>query len=299
MPSDRDAARLVLGTVQLGLDYGVSGRSPRPDFGEALAILRAAHAGGVRAIDTAQSYGDSEAVIGRALATDPALGFRIVTKLDPAIDATDAGAVRAAIAASRGRLGHAPAALLLHSRAHLDAWARGLGDALGAAVAAGDVGALGVSVYAPDEFAAALAVPDLALIQAPFNVFDRRLLDSGLAARAADAGRQVHLRSVLLQGLLTMTADDLPPAMAFASRSLAAWRAACERHGLAPAAAALRFALDSVPWASVVVGCNTARQLAAILEASRMPPLAPAARDAFQRLPPGGERLIDPRTWPV
>ena len=62
------AAKLGLGTVQLGLAYGVSNSGGQVSPQEALRLLTAASDAGIGAIDTAQAYGTSESVIGQWIA---------------------------------------------------------------------------------------------------------------------------------------------------------------------------------------------------------------------------------------
>jgi len=70
--------KLGLGTVQFGLDYGISNRDGRTSEKEVAAILSIASRQGIRIIDTAALYGTSEEVLGRTLPKDA--GFQIVTK---------------------------------------------------------------------------------------------------------------------------------------------------------------------------------------------------------------------------
>ena len=65
MVSDSCSEPFVLGTAQLGFDYGVVNRAGKPEFESACEIVSAAWQGGVRQFDTAQGYGESEAVLGR------------------------------------------------------------------------------------------------------------------------------------------------------------------------------------------------------------------------------------------
>ena len=51
---------------------------------------------------------------------------------------------------------------------------------------------------------------DLDIIQIPFNIFDRRLLESGMIDILHDQGIEIHSRSVFLQGLLLMSEKDRP-----------------------------------------------------------------------------------------
>jgi len=60
---------LALGTVELGMDYGIAapGHFTRPVETAAIDLVHAALDAGVTFIDTARAYGESEAVLGKAL----------------------------------------------------------------------------------------------------------------------------------------------------------------------------------------------------------------------------------------
>lgn len=284
---DDAGSRVVLGTAQLGLDYGIANRAGRPDPARAEVLLARAWREGVRMLDTARAYGAAEAVIGAFLRAHPECPFRVVTKLSPGDDADP----ESAIADSAARLGDPVAAMLLHDSAMLDQWAGSLGRALRRAVADGRIQATGVSVYTPEEFARALEADGLDIIQAPFNALDRALLEKGLLDHAQRRGKTVHLRSVFLQGLLTM---DAPPA--FAAADVARWRALCARHGRAPQDAALQFAAQATD-AALVIGVDGEDQLCADMDALRGAALPPEFMDAVRALPVPEERVIRPYLW--
>ena len=57
--------KLAIGTVQFGLDYGISNTAGRTSVEEAGRILDRARMAGIDTLDTAAAYGDSEQVLGR------------------------------------------------------------------------------------------------------------------------------------------------------------------------------------------------------------------------------------------
>ncbi|NCC93899.1 MAG: hypothetical protein EOM10_11550, partial [Opitutae bacterium] len=65
--ADYHLSRLMLGTVQFGLSYGIANRQGRPSYAVVRDILACAFEGGVNCLDTAAAYGESEELIGRAL----------------------------------------------------------------------------------------------------------------------------------------------------------------------------------------------------------------------------------------
>jgi aryl-alcohol dehydrogenase-like predicted oxidoreductase len=310
--TDDTTSRLVLGTAQLGMPYGVANTHGRPSLQEAWAMLTLALDSGIRTLDTAAAYGEAEATIGRYLrerigrvrepvgrdlrehSSPPPIA--IVTKLTLGADA-DPSAVRAALAASRSRLGVAPAAVLLHDPSLLAHWRGPLGRALRECRAEGLVGAIGVSVYTPEQFAAALELPELDLVQAPFSVLDRRLEQTGLLAAAHARRVGVLLRSVFLQGLLTMQSAAHPAWLHFAAAPLRAWQETCTRHRVEPHRAALRFVLARTAPARVLVGCETQTQLRQLLTIACGPDLPRELTEELEQLASDDARLLDPRRW--
>ena len=280
----RNAARLALGTVQFGLDYGLTNQAGRVPEEEVGAILARAAEAGIDLLDTATAYGDSEVVLGR-LAAPP---FRIVTKVGgpPARFADE-------VRASAARLGREPWAVLLHdARALVRPGGEEVARALEALRASGLAQRIGLSVYTPCVLAAAVAMLRADVVQLPFSVLDRRFARTGWIERLRAAGTEVHARSLFLQGALL--AQHTPPRLAFADRTLAAFRNACAAAGLTPLQACLSAGL-AAPTDRLVVGVTSRAELEAVLEAAAAACPLPAA---FDRLAADDEALLDPSRWP-
>lgn len=281
--------RLALGTVQFGLDYGVANDGGRVSVDETTRILEVAHDAGIDTLDTAIGYGDSEARLGEI----GVAGWRIVSKLPELPDEVDdvTGWAEACVTGSLERLGvdrlHG---LLLHRPAELSGEH---GIALGAALLEvrqqGLAEKIGVSVYGPDELD---AVWDdrFDLVQAPFNVFDRRLVTSGWLGRLVEQGVEIHTRSAFLQGLLLM--KDWPTYFDRFAGWHDAWTAYCAAEDATLLEASLGFVLAPSGIDRVVVGVDTAEQLGEILAVDDLqmaPPPDTLASDDLD--------LIKPSRW--
>jgi aryl-alcohol dehydrogenase-like predicted oxidoreductase len=294
---EEGANRLALGSAQLGDAYGIANRQGQLSYEETAAILEMAIGAGVRCFDTAAGYGEAELRIGRYLREHPGgREVNVITKL-PVGDARDEVALRAAVAERSKRLGVVPAGVLLHDPEQLANWQGALGAALQACRAEGAVKAIGVSVYHPEQFAEALAVPGLDIIQAPSNVLDRRLEQMGLLEQARQQGIHVMLRSVFLQGLLLLDLDRCPPALGFALPRLRRWHEVCDRHRVDPVTAALRFVMQRVASATIVVGCESKKQLSQLLEAANAPDLPADLLGELEGLATSDTALLDPTRW--
>ena len=176
------ARRLILGTAQFGLSYGISNDSGRVGRDEVAAILSLASAAGVAGLDTAAAYGDSEEVLGSMAASRP---FAITTKTLPVRASTlsraDVGRVEEAFRRSL-RLLNRPAvdALLVHDADDLlvDGGER-LWESLERFRREGVAGRIGVSVYDGAQIAAVTAKYPIDVVQLPINALDQRLLADG------------------------------------------------------------------------------------------------------------------------
>ena len=284
--------RLALGTVQFGLAYGVSNTQGRPDEAEVAAILTLARGQGVDTLDTAPAYGESEAVLGRV----GTAMFRVISKVPKLrADLPDVrGFILAGVRESLARLGLLRLqGLLLHDPEDLTS-ARGpvIRDAVLEAQALGLVEKVGLSIYAPDRLEAFTKLLTPQIVQAPFNILDQRLVASGWADRLQAAGAEVHVRSAFLQGLLLFSPSARPAKFAAFGAVWQAWDRWLEATGLSPLEACLRFVAMHRQVDRIVVGVNSAAELAAIAA------VADAPLTSLPDWPNDVEpRLIDPSTW--
>ena len=287
-------ARIALGTVQFGLPYGVTnatGQVPEREV-ERILDLFATHGGDT--LDTAIAYGDSERVLGRFDLSR----FRVISKLPPLPEEERdaAGWAHRMVEGSLERLGiERLHGLLLHRSADLlGPTGAALHEGLLALRKAGLVEKIGLSIYKPEEVE---RLDDRDLIQAPFNIFDRRLAETGWGARLREEGADVHVRSAFLQGALLATPDTLPGQLAPWRHIWQRWWDWLDKTGSSALVACLAHALAPTWVGRVVVGVESAAQLEQIAEAAvcalsgavSLPPLELAAFD---------RRLINPSLWP-
>lgn len=294
-------AALVLGTVQLGVEYGAANAGGLPDDSAASAVLAAARRNRITHLDTARGYGRSEQRLGAALRRGLSEHAGVVTKVIPLADGDGAAAVSASVETSLRALGASSvAAMLVHRAAD---WHRpGVADALAGLVAAGTARVVGASVSSPDELVALLADPRCGYVQLPFNVLDRRWLAPEVqAALAARPDVVVTVRSVYLQGLLAAGTDARWPAVAGvdgASVTASLDRAVEELGRTSRADLCVAYVLGH-PWVtSIVVGAETAGQVDDTAALVHRPVLTPDEVERVHALvAPGPVELVDPSTW--
>lgn len=293
-----NVARLALGTVQFGMDYGIANSAGQVSPDEVNAILAGARARGLDTIDTAIAYGESEQVLG---ATGVA-GWQVYTKLPEVPDAVldECTAIRPWVAEqmaqSLARLAlPSVTGLMLHRPGQLGHRHGGaLYDALCAEREEGRTGRIGVTVYGPDDLDALPAGMTYDIVQAPLNVLDMGMVTSGWLDRLAEAGCAFHARSVFLQGLLLLPAAQRPARFAPWSPLFQAWDRFLAETGLTSVEACLRHVMGLSTVERVVVGVTSMAQLTEIMDASEgeMPPVPDsiATQDT---------RLLNPSNWPT
>jgi aryl-alcohol dehydrogenase-like predicted oxidoreductase len=290
-PQAFPAAKLVLGTAQFGFDYGIANAGGTPTDQEVVRILELARASGIRMLDTAIAYGSSESRLG-GLGLAGLAPMSKLPPLPPSIADVSAW-VDAQLDGSLRRLRvERLAALSLHRPADaLGPRGPALLAALGVQQARGRVGLLGVSVYGPEELAPLFEAFDFGLVQAPGNVFDRRMVASGWTHKLRARGCALHLRSCFLQGLLLMPPATRPAWCARWPELFRGWDDCLEAAGLGAAEACVRHALASGADA-LVVGVDNSAQLGAILAIPGEPLDLPAA------LACDDPDLVNPSRWP-
>ena len=260
--------KLALGTVQFGLNYGIANQQGQISHDEAKSIMEHARASGMDTLDTAIAYGDSEMRLGEIGVTD----WQVVSKLPamPAecsdvsqwvVDSVKESMGRLKVEKLQGLLLHRPQQLLEKD-----------GDQLYRALQQlkqdGLVQKIGISIYDPSELDGLCNRYQLDLVQAPFNILDHRLVDTGWLQRLTEQGTELHVRSVFLQGLLLMSPTVRP-------KKFARWESLWSKYdnwlmhtGLTPLQACLRYALSFSEINKVIIGVESPNQLKEILQAT-------------------------------
>jgi aryl-alcohol dehydrogenase-like predicted oxidoreductase len=293
--------RCILGTVQLGLNYGIANKFGMPDLPTATRLVGIAWDQGVRIFDTAQAYGKSETVLGDCLR---ALGkteeARIVSKLPPDLTLADSQRIPRLIDESLSRLGASRLeALFLHREAHLALLDGPVGQVVEDVLASGRVKYFGVSTYAPEAAIKALEHPLVRIVQIPASIFDRRFEAAGIFDCARKEKKEVHVRSVLLQGALTLRSEELSLHLTPLAPALERFHSVCRSLGVAPAPVALAWALRRFSFARVLFGAETPDQVKANLDflsqASMVSSLVWSELDDI--FPPQSDSLLNPSLW--
>ncbi|WP_428236145.1 aldo/keto reductase [Gracilimonas sp.] len=196
-------AKIGLGTVQFGLDYGISNVSGKTPKKEVRRILEFAQNEDIDTLDTANAYGNAETLLGSIGVEN----FKVVSKFLPEQDLNTSIEEQLKKTLSRlkinslyGYLAHRPGDILDNP---------GQWKSLKRFKEQGNVNKIGFSLNDPNELKQLLErnfVPDL--VQVPFNYFDRRF--EVAMKQLHSKGCEIHSRSTFLQGLFFKDPETLP-----------------------------------------------------------------------------------------
>ncbi len=300
---------LALGTVELGLDYGIAvpGEFGRPAEAEAIRLVHSALDSGMNLIDTARAYGESEAVLGRALRgrrAEVVLATKVRTQRDDGT--TPAGPeLRQHMQASL------ETSLRLLQTDYVDIWQvhnvdtallaqrELLGQVFAEARSSGKARAIGGSTYGVEMPMTAIESGLFDMLQVTYSVLDQRLSDQ-LLPTAAERDIGIVVRSILLKGALTARGDYLPDHLAELRERSRQFRELVTYSdlGISPVQVAVAFGLAHPQIHSVLVGVRSEQELREALSAATVTlPADLLAQLSALRLDDAD--LLNPGTWGI
>ena len=286
--------RLALGTVQFGIPYGVANKSGQVNRDEVAKILNQAYATGLDTIDTAIAYGQSEQRLGDIGIAN----WKVITKLAAMPESVNnvRSWVKESVSSSFKRLGvsRVRGLLLHHSNQLFAPQGESLYQALNDLKEQDMVEKIGVSIYAPEELDAIWPRFKPDIVQSPFNVFDRRLAESGWLKRLHNSGTEIHVRSVFLQGLLLMERNNRPKYFNRWNLVWDQWHNWLDEQSITSLQACLGFTKSQPEINRVVVGVDSLKQLQEIFTSFEAPtidsPIVLMSKDID---------LINPSRWEI
>jgi 1-deoxyxylulose-5-phosphate synthase len=280
-------SEIALGTVELGLDYGIGPEARKPGESEAARILHRSLDLGINFIDTARAYGDAEAIVGRVLA-GRRREFVLCTKAMPGDDAVES-VERSLRELQTDMLD----IVMIHCRAGELEPPVDVAAGLERCREAGKLRFTGASVYGE---AAALAAIEAGFdcLQIAMNVLDRRM-EARVLPEASRKNVGIVARSVLLKGVLSPRVVELP-------LELAPLKDAAMRLG-APLAElpelAYRYLLAQNPPHTLLVGAGRVEEMEAAVRFASLGPLPAAQCEALRRdVAMLEDRFLTPAYWP-
>lgn len=276
-----NASRIALGTVQFGLDYGISNSNGKPSINEIDSILNLAIDNNIIFLDTANAYGEAEQVIGLLNSNR----FEIVTKFLPeSLNGLFENQFQESLIKLKtdkvfGLLAHRPIDVVNNPK---------IWEKMNLQKDLQKVMKIGFSFDKPEEYYAVIKksfFPDL--VQVPFNYFDDRFVD--IIEELKDKGCEIHVRSAFLQGLFFTDTNQLPSFFDEVKELLSKLQ---KEYDTSLPATLLRFVLDNASIDKVVVGVQNKIQLKNILDSLKN---ASEIKKLDRKI---NHKIVQPSLWP-
>lgn len=250
--------RLGIGTVQFGVNYGISNNTGQTTLAEVSKILSLASENGINILDTASAYGESEKVLGAFDLSN----FKVVSKfLPPDNDVLIEKQLFKSLKNLKvdslyGYLAHRASDVIENP----DQWIE-----LQTLKQKGLVQKIGFSFNLPEEVDNIVKLkmyPDL--IQVPYNYFDNRF--EKYIELFKSMGCEVHTRSAFLQGLFFLDQEKLMTNFSFIAPIIKSLQ---EKHKDMLSGALLNYCFSNQSIDHIIIGLNDSKQLSDNLEAMK------------------------------
>lgn len=254
------ADRICLGTVQFGTDYGIANKAGKPSTDMVFDILDYARSAGIRLLDTASDYGNSESLIGKYIAARKA-DFKIITKMAAAKNNSDA---EKNYRATLEKL-HQPRIYgYLVRSTDLDEYGK-IRKHLETLREKQLVEKIGVSLYKTGELDYLLdsRLP-FDIIQVPYSIFDQRFDEYFPVLKKMDV--EIYSRSAFLQGLFFLDEDRIAENFTAASTQMAGLRRLSAENDIPIPALCLCFAALNSSIDKIVIGVDSTEQIKTNME---------------------------------
>jgi len=286
-----DNHKLAIGTVQFGLDYGISNQNGQVSKNEIKYILDFASENGIDTLDTAKSYGNSEVSIGYYLKQSDN-SWNIITKVSDCEKT-----VIQQIQNSIEKLSVKPTVVLAHSaKLFLNSEFQ---SEIQKAKEKQLIQYFGVSLYNEKEINQVLATelkPDI--VQLPMNILDTRLYRCGVFSKLLDKGIEIHVRSAFLQGLFYLSKTDLERRFSDAVPQLDKLKSIAAKAALTIAELSLLWLVNLKEVSKVIIGVDNTEQLEAHLKTIKKV-VDPGVFEEALSFNYENEHILNPSLWPI
>lgn len=286
--------KLILGTVQFGLDYGINNSNGKPQKSKVFDILNFAYKKNITLLDTADAYGNAVDIIGEYhLSTGQK--FDIITKFK--IENNQPTDIYQNIKASLTRLHTSYIwGYLYHSFSDYKKHPLVL-EQLIRAKKEGLIKNIGVSIYTNKDLEEAINDPLIKIIQLPYNLLDNTNQRGALIKKAKALGKIIHTRSTFLQGLFFKDTTTFPEVLRPLSSDIQAIQSLANRHNIKVSSLALKYITDNPDIDNVLIGVDNLIQLQNNMNAVEEKTLPSELLKKIESIHVQNIALLNPSNW--
>ena len=256
--------KLILGTVQMGLDYGINNSSGKISLENSCTILSKAFELGIDTLDTAEAYGNAHQIIGNFHLFNPEIKFKVITKVPHDVVALE---IEQKIKTYIKDLNvDYLEVLMFHS---FDSYEknRSIIAVLKNLKNHGIINHIGVSVYTNNQIEVLLSDDNVTVVQMPFNMLDNESIRGDLMHKMKAKGKVIHTRSAFLQGLFFKEQFENNSITQKLSNELIAIKNISKEENTSISNLALCYCLNQKNIDQVLIGVDSVDQLVANLKA--------------------------------
>jgi aryl-alcohol dehydrogenase-like predicted oxidoreductase len=268
IPNISPSKKIILGTVQFGLNYGINNKVGKPNFENVSSILDNAFQNDITMLDTAEAYGNAHEVIGN-YHKQSKNSFQVITKFSTNRKDLPVN-IDERVERNCDDLGvKSLYAYMFHSYPDFIKYYSKHALGLEKLKHNGSIKKIGVSVYTNDELLEVLKYPQVELIQFPFNLLDNYFQRKEALEMAATKGVEVHTRSVFLQGIFFMNPNLIPEKIKPLQTYLETLHSIASAHKISISDLAFNYALQQNSINKVLIGVDNNLQLEQNIESAK------------------------------
>lgn len=285
---------MILGTVQIGLPYGVNNKTGQLEQSAAIKLLEVAHREGITMLDTAAAYGNAHEIIGAYHNSHRSASFKVNTKIPKGllVDTYESEIYQYLEDLQISQI----KTLMLHS---FEDYSQG--EAVKLTLASlkkhGLIQQIGVSVYTNEQLTNAINEDLIEVIQLPFNLLDNWQLRGGLIQKAKERQKEIHIRSVFLQGLFYMDLESANPVVQKLKPYLSELHRIAAASSMSIGELAIRYAISFAEVDGVLIGVDGVAQLKDNVSVFHKGAMDSELRDKISKMGVLSTEWLNPSNW--
>lgn len=252
--------KLILGTVQLGKEYGINNSTGMLNSDESQRILNTAYENNIRILDTAEAYGKSHKIIGDFHKNYPNKKFKIISKLSPSLKIKNHQLREHLVNVMDNLSIDHIHGYMIHDYIHLKK-NNFLLDELNYLKDDNLINLTGISLYNSSNIIDILKNYNFDFIQIPFNILSNKKKFDKIFKISSDNGIKIFARSIFLQGLFFSSESNFPKKLYPLKKYISNLKSYCEKNNIGLNELALNYVTKNTSIDGVLIGVDNLSQL--------------------------------------
>ncbi len=248
--------KICIGSANFGMEYGLNKKSPllKKDIKEIFEFLKKEN---TIYIDTAANYKNSEIIIGKYSTKK----FKIITKIKKipkGVKDLEKWLKNEIYISCKKLRVNKIYGLLVHDTQDLKnkKKAKKIYKTFDILKKSKIIEKIGLSIYDPNELDLYLKNYNFEIVQAPLNIFDRRIINSGWLKKINEKGIEFFARSIFLQGLLIKDINKIDKFFSPYKKKFEKFEIWTQKLNISKVEACIRFVNSYREVDKVIVGIN-------------------------------------------